>query len=63
MQKYNSNVTGSAAYFYKKRCELEALIDVKGMPTMWFTLSAADNHWVDLHTCMYGSDRPLPNLG
>eukprot|EP00978_Attheya_sp_CCMP212_P041091 scaffold231316_cov51-Attheya_sp.AAC.1 len=49
MQKFNSNVTGSAAYFYKKRCELEALIDAKGMPTMWFTLSAADNHWVDLH--------------
>ena len=62
MQKFNSNVTGSAAYFYKKRCELEALIDAKGMPTMWFTLSAADNHWVDLHKCMYGSDRPLPNL-
>eukprot|EP00978_Attheya_sp_CCMP212_P044322 scaffold306817_cov67-Attheya_sp.AAC.4 len=25
MQKFNSNVTGSEAHFYKKRCELERL--------------------------------------
>jgi hypothetical protein len=53
MRKFNSNITGSpAAYFYKKQAELEALIDAKGMPTMWFTLSAADNCWVNLHKCI-----------
>ena len=32
--------------------ELEALFDQEGMPTFWFTLSAADNHWLDLHKIM-----------
>ena len=62
MQKFNSNVTGSEAYFYKKRTELEALIDSKGMPTMWFTLSAADNHWIDLQQLMYGRDIGYPDM-
>eukprot|EP00978_Attheya_sp_CCMP212_P025564 scaffold82462_cov32-Attheya_sp.AAC.2 len=39
-----------------------ALIDAKGMPTMWFTLSAADNHWVDLHNLIFGRDIGYPDL-
>ena len=27
IQRYNSNILGSNAYFYKKRVELEALFD------------------------------------
>jgi hypothetical protein len=41
-------------FLQNKQCELEAIIDSKGMPTMWFTLLAADSHWVDLHKLMYG---------
>ena len=53
MQLYNSNIVGSNAYFYKRRRELEALMEVKGIPTAWFTFSAADNHWCDLHDLLY----------
>jgi Helitron helicase-like domain at N-terminus/PIF1-like helicase len=49
MQMFSANILGSDAYFSKKRRELESLMQQKGMPTMWFTLSAADNHWPDLH--------------
>ena len=49
MQMFTANILGSNAYFAKGRCELQSLMGEKGMPTMWFTLSAADNHWEDLH--------------
>ena len=49
MSMYASNIAGSNSYLYKKRKELEALFESKGMPTLWFTFSAADNHWLDLH--------------
>jgi ATP-dependent DNA helicase PIF1 len=54
MQMYNSNITGSKAYFHKRRIELESLMESCGMPTMWFTLSCADNHWEDLHRILVG---------
>ena len=53
MSKYNSNITGSNSYFYKKRGELEALMEQEDLPTIWFTLSAADNHWYDPHKLTY----------
>jgi ATP-dependent DNA helicase PIF1 len=49
MQMYSSNLLGSDAYFYKNRKQLESLMQQKGMPTLWWTFSAADNHWIDLH--------------
>ena len=61
MQLYNSNIVGSNAYFYKRRRELEALIEVKGIPTAWFTFSAADNHWCDLHDLLYKKDEVRVN--
>ena len=44
MQKFNANIVGSNAYFYKKRNKLKALIEQEEMPTTWFILSTADNH-------------------
>ena len=44
MQKFNSNIVGSNAYFYKRRSELEGLMEQEGMPTTWFALSAADDY-------------------
>ena len=61
MQKFNSNIAGSNAYFYKRKIELEALIEQEGMPTSWFTLSAADNHWLDIIRIIYG-DRIMPQF-
>ena len=58
MQAFNANIRGSNSFFYKKRKELEALITTHGMPTMWFTFSAADNHWLDFARCIYGGDLP-----
>jgi hypothetical protein len=54
MQMYNANITGSKAYFYKRRTELESLMESCWMPTMWFTLSCVDNHWEDLHRILVG---------
>ena len=44
MQKFNSNIVGSNAYFFKHRSELESLIEQEGIPTVWFMLLAANNH-------------------
>ena len=44
----SANITGSNAYIYSRRRELEALMESEGMPTLWFTFSVADNHWADL---------------
>ena len=41
---------------YKKKYELDGLIEQEGMPTFWFSFSAADNHWLDLHKIITGSD-------
>ena len=61
MQKFNANLVGSNAYFFKKRSELEALIEQEGMRTIWFTLSAADNHWLDLSKLIRG-EKPIPTF-
>ena len=37
-------------------------MDQEGLCTMWFTLSTADNHWVDLHRLLYGKMALLPYL-
>ena len=63
MHVYTANIIGSNSYFYKKRKELEALMECHGMPTAWYTLSAADNHWEDLHRLMYSTRCLNPNLG
>ena len=52
MQLYNSNIVGSNAYFYKHHRNLELLIDAEGAPTAWYTMTAADNYWHDLHAML-----------
>ena len=47
MQTYNSIIVGINAYFHRNRMELESLIEHKGMCTLWFTLSEADNYWLN----------------
>ena len=56
---WSSNILGSDGYFSKSRKNLEALMQQEGLPTLWFTHSAADNHWQDLHKfngCPEGQD-------
>ena len=57
MQVYSANINGSAAYLFKNRKNLEHLMDTQGMCTMWFTLTAADNHWNDLHKLLRNSQQ------
>jgi hypothetical protein len=52
MSAYSSNLTGSDAYWHKRRCELEATFEQKEPATVFFTFSYADNHWSDLHKLM-----------
>ena len=52
MSTYAANITGSDAYWYKRRAELEATFEQKEAATVFFTFSYADNHWHDLHRLM-----------
>lgn len=52
MYAYTSNIVGSDSYWSKKRKELEATMQQKGVGTVFFTFSFADNHWHDLHRQM-----------
>jgi hypothetical protein len=49
MHTYAANLTGSDAYWYARRCELEAIFEQAGTGTVFFTFSFADNHWRCLH--------------
>ena len=47
--KYTANVTGSDPYWFSRRRELTAQANQEGLAgVMFFTLSAADNHWQPL---------------
>jgi len=54
MHAYTANITGSDSYWGKKRGELEAIMQQKGLGTAFWTVSFADNHWHDLHRLMPG---------
>ena len=42
------------------------MIEQEGAPSVWFTMSMADNHWEDLHKCMNrdakGNATPFPTF-
>ena len=48
-----SNITGSPSYWYKIREDLKAIISQKGAPTIFFTFTAADLYWPQLHSLFY----------
>ena len=54
MSPYAANITGSGAYWYQRRAELQATFEQKKPATIFFTFSYADNHWHDLHRLMPG---------
>jgi len=54
---YNSNLRGTRSYWYARGQELLAMVKQLGLPTLFFTLSAADLHWPDLfHFLSPGED-------
>ena len=58
VQRYAANVQGTSQYWYQRCQELQALIEQKGPPTLFWTVSAADSYWPDLHRLI--SDTPNP---
>ena len=52
LSRYVGNITGSNAYWHKRRDELKSIyiITTKGAPTIFFTFSSADMHWPELHS-------------
>ena len=59
MIRYGSKLRGTRAYWLARRQELMDMIRTKGSPDVFFTLSAADLQWPDLHRHMPESDDPV----
>jgi hypothetical protein len=59
MIRYGAKLRGTRAYWHARRNELIDMIRVKGSPHLFFTLSAADLQWPDLHRFM-PSEIPVP---
>jgi len=54
MSTFAANITNSDAYWSKRRYELLATIEQRGLPTFFFTFSYANLHLPDLHRLMPG---------
>ena len=52
LQKYAAKLLGSKQYWFARYQELKTLLEQKGPPTLFGTLSSADNHWPELHSLM-----------
>ena len=46
--RYAASLRGTRQYWFQQRSRLIAMVDDLGMPTIFFTHSAADFHWPDL---------------
>lgn len=58
LMHYAKNVSGTNAYWNQARENLKAIINQKGVPTIFWTLSCADFHWPEFHT-LFDVDRQL----
>ncbi len=52
LHRYAAKVQGSNQYWFQRYNELCTLIEQKGPPTFFWTVSSADNYWPDLHNLM-----------
>ena len=52
--RFGNVLRGTRAYWMKCRVELTDLIQQIGSPTIFFTLSATDMQWLDLHKLLLG---------
>ena len=63
VQRYVSKIQGTKQFWYQRYQELKALITQKGAPTFFFTFSAADNYWLDLHRLLQEPNNAVPSVG
>ena len=52
LQRCAAKVQGSNQHWYQCHQELRALLDQKGPPTFFWTVSSADTYWPELHNLM-----------
>ena len=53
---YASSLRGTRQYWFKQRSRLISMVDTIGLPTVFFTHSAADNQWPDLARLICSND-------
>ena len=58
LQRYAAKVQGSSQYWFQRYQELRALIEQNGPPTLFWTVSSADNHWPALHKLLPHASEP-----
>ena len=54
---YAASLRGTRQYWFKQRSQLIAMVDTLGLPTIFFTHSAADLQWPEL-ACLICPDNP-----
>ena len=59
LQRYAGKVQGSAQFWYQKH----PLLDQKGPPTIFWTVSSADMHWPELHDLLPHQHAREPTIG
>lgn len=57
MERHAAKILGSNQYRFQRHQELHALLDQKGPPTFFWTVSSADMYWPELHKLLAP---PLP---
>ena len=53
---YAASLRGTRQYWFRQRNQLMAMVDTIGLPTIFFTHSAADNHWPELARLICADD-------
>ena len=62
VQRYVAKMQGTKQYWYQPYQELKALMTQIGAPTFFFTFSAADNYWPDLHRLLQEPNNATPSV-
>ena len=58
LQRYAAKIQGSSQYWFQRYLELKALLEQMGPPTFFWTVSAADCHWPELHDLLTHRSNP-----
>ena len=59
LSRYVGNKLGSNAYWQKQKQDLRTIVSKKGTGTIFFTFSAADLHWEELHALFHKNPSQL----
>ena len=63
LQRYAAKIQGSNGYWFQRHQELQALLEQKGPPTFFWTVSSADTYWPELHSLLpHSTDNPSPSM-